>query len=111
MATELETWDTSKKDKYEIDLESYDHTIISSRPAILMNLYTSNRIPYIKVIHLWDHLCDGLLSSKHNTLTIGRGEPGMTTPSPSSSMSSSASNTVGEKEENWKILQEILQTA
>ena len=41
-----------------------------------MNLYSSNRLPYIVIIYLWEHLSDGLLYSKHNPLKIGRGEPG-----------------------------------
>ena len=97
VATELETWNTSKKEKYSIDLEEYDHTIISTRGPILMNLFSSNRTPYITVIHLWDHLCDGLLSSKHHSLTIGRGDPGMITPTSTSAISSSTNSSIGSK--------------
>ena len=82
--------------KYDIDPDTYDHTNVTSRPPILMNLYISNRIPYITVIHLWDHLSDGLLSSEHNPLKIGRGEPGMNTMHSSSTLSSSP-NTAGIK--------------
>ena len=77
---EFESWDDEKYNKYNVDPDNYDHTNIASRPPILMNLYTTNRVPYITIIHLWDHLSDGLLSSKHNPLQIGRGEPGMNSP-------------------------------
>ena len=60
LASQFETWDVEKKRKYNVD-DTYDHTDISSRPPILLDLYSKTRIPYITVIHLWDHLCDGLL--------------------------------------------------
>ena len=72
---ECETWDDVKYDKYNIDPYEYDHTDIFLRAPILMNLYSSNRLPYITVTHLWDHLSNGLLYSKYNPLKIGRSEP------------------------------------
>ena len=88
LSKEFETWNTSKYEKYGIDPDNYDHTDISSRPAILLNLYSGNRQPFLTVIHLWDKLCDGLLASKHNPLKIGRGEPGVTSQSSISTISS-----------------------
>ena len=114
VANEFETWDTSKFEKYDIDPDAYDHTNVSSRPPILMNLYSSNRHPYITVIHLWDHLCDGLLSSKHNPIKIGRGEPGMNTPNSSSTLSGSQASSIGSKrkelEESSKNVTECMKT-
>ena len=72
--------------KYVIDSETNDSTDLTSRPPILMNLYSNNIQPYITVIHMWDDLCDELLSSKHNALKISCGESGnnYTTINPSS---------------------------
>ena len=86
---EFESWDDEKYNQYDVDPDTYDHTNISSRPPILMNLYSTHRLPYITVIHLWDHLSDGLLASKHNPLKIGSGEPGMNSSSTSSLSSTS----------------------
>ena len=46
---EFESWDDAKYKKYDIDPDTYDHTDISSRPPILMSLYSTHRLPYITV--------------------------------------------------------------
>ena len=77
-----------------------------------MNLYSTNRLPYITVIHLWDHLSDGLLSSKHNPLKIGRGEPGMNSSSTLSTLSSTSTPDKKRKavEESSKNVTECMKT-
>ena len=62
--------------KYNYDPETYDHTDVASRPIILFQGYTKNRVPFLTVIRMWDEACDFLLSSKHDPLTIGSGEIG-----------------------------------
>ena len=94
---EFESWDNERYNRYDVEPDTYDHTNISSRPPVLMNLYSTNRLPYITVIHLWDHLSDGRLSSKHNPLKIGRGEPGMTSSSTNTLSTLSSSSTPDKK--------------
>ena len=107
LATEFETWDSAKYEKYDIEEGTYDHTDVAARPAILFNMYSSNRHPYLTVIHMWDQLSDGLLSSKHNPLRIGRGEPGISPTSCSTLTSASSSNQTGNKR---KVLDESAQS-
>ena len=76
LSTEFEGWNDEKLDKYNIDLDTYDHTNIGSRPAVLINGYCNNRVPYLTAIHLWDKASDYLLSSRHDPVRIGRGEGG-----------------------------------
>ena len=42
-----------------------------------MEGYCSQKIPFLTVIFLWDKNVDFLLSSRHDPLKIGQGEPGM----------------------------------
>ena len=74
LSSQFETWDTSKYEKYGIDPDNYDHTDVSSRPVILMNMYCKQAEPYITLIHKKTSM---LLSSKYDPLRIGSGEPGM----------------------------------
>ena len=76
MATEFEGWSDAKLERYDIDIDNYDHTDVSSRPAVLINGYCKQRIPYLTAIHLWDKSSDYLLSSRHDPLKIGLGEGG-----------------------------------
>ena len=92
LSNEFETWDTSKYEKYGINPDTYNHSDIASRPAVLMNLYSGNRQPFLTVIHIWDKMCDGLLASKHNPLTIGRGEPGITSSASISTLSNTSTS-------------------
>ena len=39
LTTMLETWDDKQLEKYGIGLENYDHTNISTHPAILFDMY------------------------------------------------------------------------
>ena len=83
-----------KLEKFNIDLENYDHTDVAARPAILINGYCKNRVPYLTTIHLWDKLSDYLLSSKYDPVKIGLGEGGFDgLPKEISSMSDSSPNT------------------
>ena len=72
----FQTWDDDKLDRYNIDLDTYDHTDVASRPIVLFDNYTRNKIPYLTVIRMWDKLSDYLLSAKHDPLIIGSGEVG-----------------------------------
>lgn len=63
-------------ESYNVDPDTYDHTDISSRPAVLIANYCTQRTPYLTVIHLWDKMSDYLLSSRHDHLYIGKGEVG-----------------------------------
>ena len=76
LATEFEGWSDAKLQRYDIDIDNYDHTDVSSRPAVLINGYCKQRIPYLTAIHLWDKSSDYLLSSRHDPLIIGLGEGG-----------------------------------
>ena len=58
-------------------MESYDHTYITSRPVILIQAYTKQRAPFIIIIHLWDVISDGLLSSRHDHVMIRNNEVGI----------------------------------
>ena len=80
LASEFETWDEEKFEKYGIELESYDHMDIKSRPSILMHLYTKQREPYVTFIHVWDEKSQGLLSSKYEKLIVVHNEPGVSSP-------------------------------
>ena len=73
----FEGWDEGKLEKYNIDMDTYDHTDVSARPAILIDAYSKQTYPFLTIIHLWDKNIDHLLSSKHDPLHIGKGEPGM----------------------------------
>ena len=74
----FEGWSDEKLQHYDVDPETYDYTDISSRPAILLANYCTQRTPYLTVIHIWDKMSDYLLSSRHSPLDIGRGEVGLT---------------------------------
>ena len=77
LTTMLESWNNEKLTKYDVDVETYDHTNIENRPSILLDLYCTQRTPYLTVIYLMDKATDYLLSSRHDPLRCGRGEPGM----------------------------------
>ena len=63
-------------EKFNIDLDNYDHTNVITRPVVLINRNCKQRIPYLTVIHLWGKCSDYLLSSRHDPLKIGLGEGG-----------------------------------
>ena len=75
----FESWSQDKKDKYNIDLDSYDHSNVAGRPAILIENYTQDHVkkPYLAVIHMWDELTAHLLSSKHDPFESTQGEIGI----------------------------------
>ena len=73
----FEGWSANKLSKYDIDLDTYDHSEIANRPAILVQCYSNHKSPFLTVIHLWDKFADYVLSSRHNPINISLGEPGM----------------------------------
>ena len=50
----FQSWSKGKKNKYDIDLETYDHTEVGSRPAILFDNYIHDAVknPYLTIIYL-----------------------------------------------------------
>jgi len=77
----FEGWSDEKLEKYNIDPDIYDHTNISTCPAVMMEGYCPQKVPFLTVIFMWDKKVDFLLSSRHDPITIGLGEPGMSTAS------------------------------
>lgn len=75
----FESWSEDKRNKYDVDLETYDHSIISKRPAICIENYNQDVIkkPYLTIIHMWDEMSINLLSSKHDPFEKQTGEIGM----------------------------------
>ena len=72
-STMFEGWSDEKKDTYEIDKGKYDHTNVSGIPAILFNQYCNHSMPSFEIIHLWDKGSSYLVSSRRDSLKIGRG--------------------------------------
>ena len=77
LETEFQRWDDAKFDKYGIDPNDFDHTIIIDRPLILFAMYSKTREPYLTVIRIWDNMVDNLLCAKYDPVQIGNGEVGM----------------------------------
>ena len=75
LITEFESWDSSKLEKDNIDIETYDHSDLSSRPPLLIHLYAKQKQPYITFIHIWDSKFKYILSSRYDPIDIGEGEP------------------------------------
>ena len=75
----FESWSDEKKEKYSIDTETYDHSNVAERPAILIENYSHDTVkkPYLTVIHMWDELSSHLLSSKHDPFVHKKGEIGI----------------------------------
>ena len=69
----FEGWSDEKLEKCNIDPDTYDHTDIRNRPAILMDGYVKSK-KYLTCIFLWDEKMEYLISSKYDPLRIGRGE-------------------------------------
>ena len=61
-STLFEDWSKEKLNKYDIDVQTYDHTNVHNRPSILIDSYTKRR-KYLSIFYLWDELTDYLLSS------------------------------------------------
>ena len=72
----FQTWGDDKLDKYNVDIETYDHTNVANCPIVLYQNYAKNKVPFLTVIRMWDKMSDYLLSAKHGPLTIGSGELG-----------------------------------
>ena len=75
----FESWSEEKLNKYDINLETYDHTIVSDRPPILIENYICDAVKktYLTVIHMWDDLSHNLLSSKFDPFVTKGGEVGV----------------------------------
>ena len=60
----FQSWSEENNNKYDIDLETYDHTQVGNRPAILFDNYINDAVkkPYLTIIHLWDDISHNLLS-------------------------------------------------
>ena len=80
VTTMFEGWSDEKLEHFDIDIETYDHTDVSSRPAVLIEGYAKQKAPFLIVAHMWDKMSEYLLSSCHNPLVIGTGEPGISSP-------------------------------
>ena len=50
----FESWSQGKKDKYNIDIKTYDHSNVAGRPALLIENYSRDLVknPYLTVIHM-----------------------------------------------------------
>ena len=83
-ATMFEGWSQEKLEYFGIDNDTYDHTDVANRPAIMIESYGKQKVPFLTVIFLWDKMSDFLLSSKHDPLHLGTGEPGMYDPTDTS---------------------------
>ena len=88
----FEGWSDEKLESYNIDADTYDHTNIFSRPAVLITSYCTQRVPYLTVIYIWDKMSDYFLSSRHHPLRIGRGEVGLADGDSSSKISTLSRN-------------------
>ena len=75
----LESWSEEIKLKYSIDTETYDHSNVAKRPALLIEDYSHDTVKklYLTVIHMWDELSSHLLSSKHDPFANKKGEIGL----------------------------------
>ena len=75
----FESWSKEKKEKYNIDTNTYNHSNVAGRPAILIENYSQDTVkkPYLTVIHMWGEQTANLLSSKHDPFTNKKGEIGM----------------------------------
>ena len=83
-STLFENWYHEKLDKYDVDVDIYDHTKVSMRLSILMDKYV-NKKKYITVIFLWGELSYHLLSSKYDpVMTKGGNEMGIPKPNDTS---------------------------
>ena len=80
VTTMFEGWSDDKLKHFDIDIDNYDHTDVANRSAVLMESYGKQKTPFLTVIHLWDKMSDYLLSSNHDPLQLGPGEPGMYDP-------------------------------
>ena len=113
LAIEFESWDKCKFEKYSVNPDDYDHTDISSRPPILMNLYAKQKQPYVTLIYLYDKKSNHLLSSRYDPIKIGMGEPGIscktsnTNTSSITSPSVSTSNTKRKRQNPEKATAEL----
>ena len=72
----FQIWGDEKLQKYDVDVDTYDHTDVVARPIVLFDNYNTHKIPYLTVIRMWDKVSDYLLTAKHDPLAIGSGEVG-----------------------------------
>ena len=67
-----------EENKYDIDLETYDHTEVGNWPAIIFDNYIHDAVkkPYLTIIHLWDNISHNFLFSKFDPFIVD-GDGGM----------------------------------
>ena len=58
LSTDFENWSDEKLSRYDVDIETYDHTDVASSPVILIDMYVSTKVPFSIVIHMWDKKSD-----------------------------------------------------
>ena len=65
-----------RRNKYDVALDTHDHSIISKCPAIYIKNYNQEIVKkwYLTIIHMWDEISMNLLSSRHDTLENKLGE-------------------------------------
>ena len=80
----FEGWSDENLEYCYIDIDNYDHTDVANRPDVIIEAYAKQKTPFLTVIHLWNTMSDYLLSSKHDPLQLGTGEPGMYDPTDTS---------------------------
>ena len=53
----FESWSKEKEEKYNVDTNTYNHSNVAGRPAILIENYSQDTVkkPYLTVIHMWDN--------------------------------------------------------
>ena len=66
----FQTWGDEKLQRYDVDIDTYDHTDVVAQPIVLFDNYNSHKIPYLTVIRMWDKVYDYLLSAKHDPLRL-----------------------------------------
>ena len=85
----FQSWSSDKLNKYDIDLNEYDHTLVANRPTIVFDNYVTDESKklYLTIIHLWDDVTHNLLSSKFDPFNVegGGGEVGIDLDSPEES--------------------------
>ena len=72
----FEDWSQEKLNKFDVDPQIYDHSVIEDRPPIMIDGYSKQK-KYLTMMFLWDNKKDLLLASKYDPVKIGMGEAGI----------------------------------
>ena len=46
----FEGWSDAKIDKFDVDVEKYDHTNVETKPVVIIAGYCKYQTPYLKII-------------------------------------------------------------